>query len=218
MKFHKKLAIALLCAAVLAAGSNLSARSFLPEEGQKLFDLEQIFHLHSALLSADMLQLLQVFVNPDEPLAFYKEASHWTDEEAEIYGRTYIGLMFPQLAGKIPFYYFSSLEEFCEATGQDLGDGPFEQDEILTSMDELREIYPSGIVRANPYDMLRTAARQLAYWIELRSEDGKAPAAEKAQALVDFVVAQISKDYEARMAEEAAAEKARTETEAKSEP
>jgi hypothetical protein len=208
MKSIKKTAVIMVCLIAIFAGQNLAAASYLPADGQDSFSLEEVYYLNSAMLNSDMLQFMQVYMYPDDPLTFYQQAAKWTDEEIETNAYYYFSFVYSQIAGKIPFYYFSNLEEYIAVTEQDVGEGPFQVYENITTFDDLKKIYPSGIVYCNPYDMLRTTARQMVYYIALQSEDGQAPSAAKAQEILDYLFQQIQQQYTAAMEAEAAAAEA----------
>lgn len=205
MKSNRKTAIVLICVVAFIAVQGAAAKSFYPAEGQTEFSLEEVYYLNSAMLNSDMLQFLQAYINPDDPLSFYREAAEWTDEEIETNAFYYLSFVYAEIAGKIPFYYFSNIEEYIKVTAQDVGQGPFGFSENITSFDALRAIYPSGIVYCNPYDMLRTTARQLVYYILLHSEDGRSPSSDVASEILDQIFAYLEQQYEEAMASEAAA-------------
>jgi hypothetical protein len=205
MKSNKKIAVVLVCLIAVFAGQTLAAEAYLPADGQTSFSLDEVFYLNSAMLNCDMLQFMQAYMYPNDPLTFYQEAANWTDEDLETNAYYYFSFVYPQIAGQIPFYYFSDLEEYIAVTQQDVGEGPFEVYENITTFEDLRTIYPSGIVRCNPYDMLRTTARQMVYYIALVSEDGKSPSAEKADAILQYLFEQIQQEYENAMAAEQSA-------------
>lgn len=217
MKSNRKTAIVLICVVAFIAVQGAAAKSFYPADGQTEFSLEEVYYLNSAMLNSDMLQFLQAYINPDDPLSFYREAAEWTDEEIETNAFYYLSFVYAEIAGKIPFYYFSNIEEYIKVTAQDVGQGPFGFSENITSFDDLRAIYPSGIVYCNPYDMLRTTARQLVYYILLHSEDGRSPSADVASEILDQIFAYLEQQYEEAMESEAAALEVYSESEAEGE-
>ncbi|MBO4388097.1 MAG: hypothetical protein J5785_01495 [Spirochaetales bacterium] len=204
MKSKKTIALIAVCIVLVFAVQNLGAKTFLPAPGQNLFSVEEVYYMNSALVSCDMLQFLQVYFNEEDPLAFFLEAENWTDEEIEEYAYYYFNFTFPEIAGRIPFYYFSNIEQYIAATGQSIGEGPFSLNENITTFSDLADIYPSGIIYCNPYDMLRTAARQLKYYVALKSPDGRSPSYDTAKMYLDYIFAAYEAEFDQAMAEEAA--------------
>lgn len=204
MKSRKISSIAIFCIVLcIFAVSTLSAKSYLPEVGQEEFYIDEVYYLNSAFVNADMLQFMQVYMAPEDPVTFYQTAANWTDEEIETNGYYYLSFIFPEIAGQIPFFYYADLEAFCFETNQDPGQGPFAVYENITTFEDLRAIFPSGIVRCNAYDMVRTTARQLAFYCQVVSEDGLAPSAEFTAELINYIFEQIEAEFNAAMEAEA---------------
>lgn len=201
MKLNKKSFLTLFVALIIAiiGAQSVFANVYALDSKKESFTLDEAYYINGPLFSADILQFMQAFQSPDNPLEFFKSASNYTDEQIEECFYYYLAFLAPNAVGQVEFKILADIDAFVERTGSELPKDNINFQASFTNISDLSKIYPAGIVLTDAYDGFRTTARNLYYYT---IENGKAPAYDNCMEILELIYQQIQQDYEAAINEE----------------
>lgn len=181
-------------------------RMFTSEDANDIFPLSEIYWFNPTIYSVEVLEFLQAYLLPEDPVTFFLDAAEMSNEDIDQYLVIFQSFVEPDYIG-IPFGYRSDIEAFEESLGITLNDPErsymysyyFEKPAMFATL------FPRGIGRANGYDTFRRCALSLAIYA---SKNGSTPCFADWSAYIQEVIAYYEEQYNAAMEAEAQAESA----------
>lgn len=173
------------------------------EEG---YTLEEAFWFNPTIYCIDVLQFTQVYMMPEEPVAFYMAAAQYTDEQIEDSFIIYQSFIEPSNVGVADFKNSCDVEAYAKSLGYVFDpDVTYGFDILFEDISAVPELFPRGIGRTDAYNTYRRTALQLAFYA---ARHGKTPGAD----LIANYLTQLFEYYEKQFDEAMEAETALTET------
>ncbi|MBR2281685.1 MAG: hypothetical protein IJ863_03575 [Spirochaetales bacterium] len=208
------LAVAMVLCLVLAqsafAADGDYPSEFRPLEVKDGYTLEEAFWFNPTLYAADVLQFTQAYMLPEDPVTFYMIAAGYTDDQIEETFVIYQSFFEPDYVGYVNFNYSCDVEAFAESVGYEFDpEGSYTFSILFEEVEDLVDIFPRGIGRANSYDTFRRAALQLAFYAK---KNGTTPGYQVCYDYIQQILAYYQEQFDAAMEAEAAATAATEET------
>jgi len=184
------------------------------EEG--FYTLAEAYWYSPTIYSVEVLEFLQAYMMPEDPVAFYLQAAQMTDEEIEECGVIFMSFVEPEYAGNIRYEYRCDLEAIVDLLGYEYNDPaqPYELSYFFETPEFFNELFPMGIGRANAYDSFRRCAIHLAFYAAKHgSTPGFQVCYDYIQDALDYYESQFDSAMEAEAIYEAELEAAQLEIE-----
>ena len=130
---------------------------------QQYYSLEEAFWFNPTVYSVDVLQFLQAYLMPDDPVNFYLAAVEFTDEQIDQFALIFENFVEPENVGA-PFIYRCDLEALEALAGVEIFDraGRYNYIYYFSTPELIQSLFPRGVGRANAYDTFRRCAIHLA--------------------------------------------------------
>lgn len=165
------------------------------------FSLEEAFWFNPTVYCVDVVQFLQAYLNPENPVDFFVKAADYSDEEIEGYFTIYQSFMEPEYAGLVSFANSCDVEAYAASIGYVFNpDTTYSFSYYFNDLQDVASIFPRGIGRTNAYDTFRRTAAHLAWFA---SVNGTTPGFEGSYAYIEAVLAYYEQQFEAAMEAEA---------------
>ncbi len=167
------------------------------------YSLEEAFWFNPTVYAVDVLQFIQAYMLPDDPVTFYKAAAEYTDEQIEESFVIYQSFFEPDYVGYVNFNFSCDVEAFAKEVGFEFDpDASYVFSILFEDVAEIVDIFPRGVGRASSYDTFRRAAIHLAYYA---AENGTTPGFQTCYDYIEQIMAYYQQQFDAAMEAEAAA-------------
>ena len=165
------------------------------------FSLEEAFWFNPTVYSVDVVQFLQAYLDPENPVDFFYKAAVLEDEDIESLFPIYQSFMEPELAGLVSFDNCCDVEAYAASIGYSFNpDTTYSFSYYFNDLKDVASIFPRGIGRANSYDTFRRTAIHLAWYA---TKYGTTPGFENSYAYIEAVLAYYEQQFEEAMEAEA---------------
>ena len=173
-----------------------------PEEG---YTLEEAFWFYPTVFATDVLQFTQVYLNPDDPVAYFLAAGQYTDAQIEENFLIFQSFYEPDYYGVIKFAESADVEQYAAGLGVEYDpDIPYDISVLFGDLSYIRDLFPRGIGRTNAYDTYRRAALQLALYA---AKNGKSPCFDAIDEELNLFFTYFEQQFDEAMESEAALNK-----------
>ena len=167
-------------------------------EGEGFYTLAEAYWFNPTVYSVEVLEFLQAYLLPEDPVTFFLGASEFSDEEIDEHAIIFQSFLEPEYVGALPFGYICDIESLSEMLGYDLFD-PAGQYELSYHFEDPKffiELFPRGIGRADAYDTFRRCALQLAIYASI---NGKTPSFQTCYDYIQGMFAYYEEQFDAAM-------------------
>ncbi|MBQ7645308.1 MAG: hypothetical protein IJS84_09820 [Spirochaetales bacterium] len=173
-------------------------------EAENFYSLEEALWFNPTVYSVEVLEFLQAYLQPEDPVSFFLDAATYTDEDIDENAVIFQSFIEPDYAGAMPYLYRCDLEALTENLGYDLFDpeGRYEFSFYFEEPGDFAALFPRGIGRANAYDTFRRCALSLAFYAKAH---GEAPGFKVAYDYIQQAFAYFEQQFLAAMEAEAQA-------------
>ena len=205
--------IALVLCLVLAQGVFAEGKVYPNEykifevkgEEENYYSLAEAYWFNPTVYSVEVLEFLQAYLSPDDPVSFYMDAAQFSNEDIDQYVVIFQSFLEPEYVGAIPFEYRCDIEALSEFLGYDLFDpeGRYELTYYFEDPHFLVQLFPRGIGRANAYDIFRRCALHLACYTAV---NGITPGSLACYDYIQTMIAYYEEQFNEAMEAEALAE------------
>ena len=89
-----------------------SSNVYLPLEVKEEYTLEEALWFNPTIYAVDVLQFIQAYLDPENPVEFYLTAAEYTDEDIENNFIIYQAFIEPEYAGYVNFEYSCDVEAY----------------------------------------------------------------------------------------------------------
>ena len=176
---------------------------YLPLEVKDGYSLTEALWFNPTIYSVDVLQFIQAYLDPENPVEFFLSAAEFTDEQIEDNFVIYQAFIEPDYAGYVNFEYSCDVEVFAESVNYVFDpDVPYVFSIIFEDVADVVDIFPRGIGRTNAYDTFRRVAFSLAVYA---FKNGTTPGFQLCYDIIQETLAYYEQQFEEAMAAEAAA-------------
>lgn len=173
------------------------------EEG---YTLEEAFWFNPTIYCIDVLQFTQVYMMPEDPVAFYMSAAQYTDEQIEESFIIYQSFIEPSNVGVADFNNSCDVEAYAKSLGYEFDPNvTYGFDILFEDISAVPELFPRGIGRTSAYNTYRRTALQLAFYA---ARHGKTPGSD----VISNYLTQLFEYYEKQFNEAMESEAALTES------
>ena len=177
-------------------------RQFEVRSDEEGYSTEEIFWFNPTIYCLDVLQFTQVYMMPEDPVAFYMSAAEYTDEQIEDYHIIFQSFIEPDYVGRITFSDSCDIEAYFGKYGYEVDpEGRWSFDILFEDISVVPELFPRGIGRTSAYNTYRRTALQLAFYA---AEYGKTPGADVISDYLTQIFEYYERQYDEAMAAEAA--------------
>ena len=173
-------------------------------EEENFYSLEEALWFNPTVYSVEVLEFLQAYLQPEDPVSFFLDAAEYTDETIDENAVIFQSFIEPEYAGSMPYLYRCDLEALSENLGYNLFDpeGRYEFSFYFEDPGFLTELFPRGIGRTDAYDTFRRCALSLAFYAKAH---GEAPGFKAAYDYIQQAFALFEEQFLAAMEAEAQA-------------
>lgn len=176
---------------------------YLPLEVKEEYTLDEALWFNPTIYAIDVLQFIQAYLDPENPVDFYLAAAEYTDEQIEENFIIYQAFIEPEYAGYVNFEYSCDVEAYAESVDYHFDPNvPYVFSILFEEVADVAPMFPRGIGRANAYNTFRRCALQLAIYA---AKNGKTPGFQICYDIIQETLANYEKQFEEAMAAEAAA-------------
>ena len=176
---------------------------YLPLEVKEEYTLEEALWFNPTIYAVDVLQFIQAYLDPENPVEFYMTAAEYTDEDIENNFIIYQAFIEPEYAGYVNFEYSCDVEAYAESVNYFFDpELSYVFSIIFEDVADIVEMFPRGIGRTNAYDTFRRCALQLAVYA---AKNGKTPGFQLCYDIIQDTLAYYEQQFEEAMAAEAEA-------------
>lgn len=166
------------------------------------YSLEDALWFHPTLYSVDVLTFLQAYLRPDNAYSYFMKAAQYTDDDIEENFIIYQAFIESELAGRISFKYSCDIDEFAKDYEYYLDPSyQYEVSILFEDPEDIIEMFPRGIGRANAYDTFRRTALQLAIYV---AKNGETPGFGLCDLIIQETIAWYEQAFDEAMESEAA--------------
>lgn len=144
-------------------------RQFELRDAYEGYTLEEAFWFYPTVFATDVLQFVQVYLMPDDPVTYFLSAGQYTDDQIEEDFVIFQSFMDPEYLGMYSFEEFADIEIYADEYDPSI---TYDISVLFEDLSYIADLFPRGIGRANAYDTFRRAAYQLALY---SSRNGKTP-------------------------------------------
>ena len=173
------------------------------DEAEDFYSLEEAYWYSPVIYSVEVLEFVQAYLEPDDPVSFFLSAAECTDEEIDQYAVIFQSFLEPEYIGALPFEFRCDIEALVEYLGYDLFDrnGRYELSYYFEDPAFLAQLFPRGIGRANAYDTFRRCAVHLAFYA---AKHGTTPSFQICYDYIQYMLSYYEQLFNDAMASEAA--------------
>ena len=176
---------------------------YLPLEVKEEYTLEEALWFNPTIYAVDVLQFIQAYLDPENPVEFYMTAAEYTDEDIENNFIIYQAFIEPEYAGYVNFEYSCDVEAYAESVNYFFDpELSYVFSIIFEDVADIVEMFPRGIGRTNAYDTFRRCALQLAVYA---AKNGTTPGFQLCYDIIQDTLAYYEQQFEEAMAAEAEA-------------
>lgn len=176
---------------------------YLPLEVKEEYTLEEALWFNPTIYAVDVLQFIQAYLDPENPVEFYLTAAEYTDEDIENNFIIYQAFIEPEYAGYVNFEYSCDVEAYAESVNYFFDpELSYVFSIIFEDVADIVEMFPRGIGRTNAYDTFRRCALQLAVYA---AKNGTTPGFQLCYDIIQDTLAYYEQQFEEAMAAEAEA-------------
>ncbi len=170
----------------------------------EFYTLAEAYWFNPTVYSVEVLEFLQAYLSPEDPVTFFMDEAMLSDEEIDQQAIIFQSFLEPEYVGAIPFGYVCDIEALAEMLGYDLFDpaGQYDLSYHFESPSFFVELFPRGIGRANAYDTFRRCALQLAIYTSIH---GQTPSFQLCYDYIQDAFAYYEEQFNAAMEAEAEA-------------
>jgi len=173
-----------------------------PEEG---YTLEEAFWFFPTVYATDVLQFVQAYLMPEDPVTYFLSAGQYTNEEIEedfVIFQTFID---PEYLGVVNYGDSADPEVYAEKKGYEYDPSiTYNISVLFSDFSYIADLYPRGIGRADAYDIFRRAALQLAFYA---AKNGNSPCFTRIDDYLTQLFASYEQQFDEAMESEAALNK-----------
>ena len=172
------------------------------------YTLAEAYWFNPTVYSVEVLEFLQAYLSPEDPVTFFLDASKLSNEDIDQYAVIFQSFLEPEYVGAFPFEYICDIEALSDMLGYDLFDpaGQYELSYHFEDPHFFIELFPRGIGRANAYDTFRRCALQLAIYANIK---GSTPGFQTCYDYIQDMFAFYEEQFDAAMDAEALIESER---------
>ena len=137
------------------------------------YPLDEAFWFFPTVYATDVLQFVQAYLMPEDPVTYFLSAGQYTNEEIEEDFVIFQTFMNPEYLGVVNYGDSADPEVYAEKNGYEYDPSiTYNISVLFPDFSYIADLYPRGIGRADAYDIFRRAALQLAFYA---AKNGNSP-------------------------------------------